>query len=132
MQLDQGNHSAAELIARLKDYFKTEQVLHVKADVWLVILVQEEPDVEALADQCVQLAIGSSSSSSSSSSAAASTTGKCATAGRLKELIRFPAHSFILDGTAYFSQQQVRDVLLRCAACLVLLCDTVASAAAHQ
>jgi hypothetical protein len=126
MQLDQGNQS--ELIARLKDYFKTEQVLNVKADAWLVIFAQEEPDVEALADQCGQLAIGSSSAAE----AAAATAGKCATAGRLRELIRFPAHSFILDGTAYFSQQQVRDVLLRCAACLVLLCDTVASTAAHQ
>jgi hypothetical protein len=110
--MDQGNLSAVFLADRVKDYFKTEQLLNVKADVDLVIFAREEPEHAAAAGQCTQLA-------STSTAAAAAAAEDCAGAGCLHELNRFPAHSFILDGTGYFSQQQVRGILLYC---VVLRC----------
>jgi hypothetical protein len=100
-QLDQGNHGAAILIARVKDYFKTEQLINVKADVDLVIFAKEEPDDEA--------------PPAAAEAAAASAAANGSSADCLRELTRFPAHSFILDGNSYFSAQQVRCML--CCGC---------------
>jgi hypothetical protein len=116
MQLDQGNHSAAVLAGHLRNYFKTEKLSNVKADVDLVIFAEEEPEDEAPASKRAKLA-------SSPAAAAASTSGNRATARCLQELTRFPAHNLILDGTVYFRTQQVRGRPLHyAAACLVLQC----------
>jgi hypothetical protein len=113
MQLDQGNHSAAVLAGRVKDYFKTEELSNVKADVDLVIFAKEEPGDAAPAGQCAKLASSSAAAAPWpaapwSAAAYASTAGNHAGASCLRELTRFPAHNLILDGTVYFSTQQVR------------------------
>jgi hypothetical protein len=117
--------SSTGISRRLKDYFKVEKLGNVAADVDLVIFAKEEPDDDAPAHKRAKL----SSSSAAAPAAAASRAGSGASAGCLRELTRFPAHNFILDETAYFSTQQVRVLLLCCAACRVLQCDTVALAA---
>jgi hypothetical protein len=129
--LDQGNHSAAKLIGRLKNYFKTEELVNVKADADLVIFAKEEAEADDPAGTSDELA----STSAPAAAAAATAARGRASAGCLQELTRFPAHNFILDEIEYFSRQQVRGMLLCCAPYRVLLCINVVrpalQAAAH-
>jgi hypothetical protein len=50
----------------------------------------------------------------------------------MRELTTFPAHNFILNETDYFSTQQVRVILLCCAACHVSQCVSVELAVGHR